>query len=51
MAVLDGVTSKWAQQPDQDAITAQGDAYLRANFPGLTYIASTSVTAGEEQGQ
>lgn len=35
------INSKYGEQPDQDAIYAQGDAYLRTNFPGLDYITGT----------
>lgn len=41
MTAADAIFAGWGQQPDQDAITAQGDAYLQANFPGLSYVTLT----------
>ena len=45
MAVLSKVYAGYGQQPDQDLIYAQGDAYLNANFPLLSYTTDTSVGA------
>jgi hypothetical protein len=38
---------RYGEQPDQDAIYQQGDAYLRKSFPGLDYILETRVEAPE----
>jgi peptidyl-prolyl cis-trans isomerase A (cyclophilin A) len=45
MAAVDAIVAKWAQEPDQDEIYSQGNAYLARSFPGLSYINSTLVTA------
>jgi peptidyl-prolyl cis-trans isomerase A (cyclophilin A) len=44
MKVVDAINAQYAQEPDQDAIYAQGDAYLKKNFPKLDYIEATFVT-------
>lgn len=41
MTAVDAIVAKWGQQPDQDTIYSQGNAYLAASFPGLTYVNST----------
>merc|ERR1719161_153799 len=38
MDVVDNVNSQYGEEPDQGAITSQGNAYLDANFPQLTKI-------------
>jgi peptidyl-prolyl cis-trans isomerase A (cyclophilin A) len=38
------ITSKYGEQPNQDSIYTQGDAYLRQYFPGLDYIVRTSIS-------
>ncbi|RYG55786.1 hypothetical protein EON66_04460 [archaeon] len=43
MAIVDAINAAYGEEPDQDSIYAQGDAYLSANFPGLDYITATSV--------
>lgn len=35
------------QDPDQDTIYSQGNAYLQANYPKLTYIRGTKVVVTE----
>jgi peptidyl-prolyl cis-trans isomerase A (cyclophilin A) len=42
LAVVRAINSAAGEQPDQDKIYAQGDAYLRANFPQLDYIITTT---------
>ena len=43
MSVVDKISSKWGQTPDQDQIYAQGNAYLLKNFPGLDYVKATKL--------
>lgn len=38
MEVVDKITSQYGESPDQGAITAQGNAYLKSNFPNLDFI-------------
>ena len=40
MEIFDNVYSGYGQDPDQDLIYSQGNPYLTANFPKLTYIQS-----------
>jgi hypothetical protein len=44
MKVVDRVYAGYGQTPDQDSIYAEGDAYLLANFPLLTFINGTTTT-------
>lgn len=44
MKVVDAIYAGYAQEPDQDSIYAQGDAYLHASFPKLDYITGTTVS-------
>jgi hypothetical protein len=41
--VIDKIVAKYGETPDQDAIYAQGDVYLRKNFPLMSYITATKV--------
>mmetsp|Transcript_40589 Transcript_40589/g.88722 ORF Transcript_40589/g.88722 Transcript_40589/m.88722 type:complete len:198 (-) Transcript_40589:124-717(-) len=43
MDVVDHFYSGYGEQPDQGAITHQGDAYLNKEFPKLTMIADTKM--------
>ena len=45
MEAIDLITSLYGEQPDQDAITNEGDVYLRKNFPFLDFIRETEVVA------
>ena len=38
MEAFDNVYSLYGQAPNQDSIYRDGNSYLRANFPSLTYI-------------
>ncbi|MCP4782326.1 MAG: peptidylprolyl isomerase [Fuerstiella sp.] len=38
MAVVDRISAAHREQPDQGAITSQGNAYLKSNFPKLDYV-------------
>jgi peptidyl-prolyl cis-trans isomerase A (cyclophilin A) len=41
MKVVDKIYAGYAQNPDQDSIYANGDAYLKKNFPKLSYTTLT----------
>ncbi|MEZ6126354.1 MAG: peptidylprolyl isomerase [Planctomycetaceae bacterium] len=43
MEVVDKISSAHGEEPDQGAITAQGNTYLKANFPQLDYIKSAKL--------
>lgn len=38
MDVVEAITAKYGQQPDQMMIQQQGNEYLKANFPDMDYI-------------
>jgi len=44
MPCADRIYAGYGQDPDQDSIYAQGDAYLRANYPLMTYTRATELT-------
>jgi len=37
------INSQYGEQPDQDLIYSQGNAYLKKNFPNLSYINSVRI--------
>ena len=41
MQIVEQIYSGYGQEPEQSFIVAQGNDYLRANFPDLSYINST----------
>ena len=43
MDVVIALNAEAGETPDQDAIYAQGNAYLRKNFPHLDYTLSTTI--------
>ncbi len=43
MDVVDQIFAGYGQNPDQEKIYAQGNAYLKAQFPLLTYIAQATI--------
>jgi peptidyl-prolyl cis-trans isomerase A (cyclophilin A) len=44
MAVVEAVYAGYGQDPDQDSIYNQGDAYLHSAYPLLTFITGTTVS-------
>lgn len=43
MDVVDSLNAEYAEAPDQAQISAQGNAYLNANFPRLDHIVSAQL--------
>jgi len=43
MEVVDKITAQYGERPDQGAITAQGNAYLKPNFPNLDFIKKATI--------
>ena len=46
MAVVDALYAGYGGDPDQNAIYAQGNAYLEKSFPLLDYTLATSIVEG-----
>ena len=46
MAVVDSIYSGYGEAPDQQQITASGNAYLERMFPKLDYIKSAAIVSG-----
>jgi peptidyl-prolyl cis-trans isomerase A (cyclophilin A) len=46
MAVVDSIYSGYGEAPDQQQITASGNAYLERMFPKLDYIKSATIVSG-----
>merc|ERR1712065_5529 len=44
MDVVDKIYAGYGQSPSQGSITSEGNAYLKKNFPLLSYVSSTSVS-------
>lgn len=45
MSAIEKIYARYGEQPDQDAIEAQGNAYLEARFPKLDYIRTAQILA------
>jgi peptidyl-prolyl cis-trans isomerase A (cyclophilin A) len=43
MDVVDKINSEYGETPDQQSIEAEGNAYLKKNFPNLDYIKSATI--------
>lgn len=43
MDVVQGLYAGYGEQPDQGAITMQGNAYLKANFPKMDFITKATI--------
>lgn len=46
MSVVDSIYSGYGEAPNQDSISAQGNAYLERAFPKLDYITGARIAAG-----
>ncbi len=46
MRVIDHIYSGYGEQPDQELIGAQGNAYLKKEFPRLDYIKTARIVGG-----
>jgi len=42
MSVVEGIQSKYGEEPDQGEIQERGNAYLTKEFPGLSYISGVT---------
>jgi hypothetical protein len=43
MSVVESLNPEYGERPDQGAIKAQGNTYLKAQFPRLDYIRKAEV--------
>lgn len=48
MEVVDKINAEYAQQPNQGAIKAEGNAYLKSQFPRLDYIKKATVLSDKK---
>eukprot|EP00930_Biecheleria_cincta_P038697 TRINITY_DN2657_c0_g2_i1.p1 TRINITY_DN2657_c0_g2~~TRINITY_DN2657_c0_g2_i1.p1 ORF type:complete len:242 (-),score=47.85 TRINITY_DN2657_c0_g2_i1:408-1070(-) len=47
MAVVDRIQSKYLEQPNQGLIQTQGNEYLQAKFPELSFVSEVSSSLGD----
>ena len=47
MEFVDQITSEYGEQPDQGAITAQGNAYIEKAFPKLDFIKTATLAPAQ----
>jgi cyclophilin family peptidyl-prolyl cis-trans isomerase len=43
MEAVDAINDEYREEPDQDRITAEGNAYLETNYPNLDFIESARI--------
>jgi hypothetical protein len=43
MEAVDKITAEYREQPDQDLIQRQGNAYLTKAFPRLDYVKTATI--------
>lgn len=46
MSVVDSISSEYGESPDQSRVGAEGNAYLKREFPRLDYIKSARIDSG-----
>mmetsp|Transcript_30593 Transcript_30593/g.46178 ORF Transcript_30593/g.46178 Transcript_30593/m.46178 type:complete len:230 (-) Transcript_30593:167-856(-) len=49
MKVVDKIQSKYGEEPNQGLIQSQGNQYLKAKFPDLSFVSSVASSAKVEQ--
>lgn len=49
MALIDKINAKYGEQPEQYRVVQEGNAYLDAQFPGLSSIVSMRLAEPETE--
>jgi hypothetical protein len=49
MALIDKINAQYGEQPEQYRVTQEGNAYLDAQFPGLSSIVSMRLAEPETE--